>query len=136
MRTGCANQRPYGGSPAIGVAAGTANCALHACKRCDEARSQAKISEDALLEVPAMHRRPKMLLTTALVVAASISVAQERYRSPDPDVMARLSYDNSGVVQQEDVRHVCIAVSRDGEYRIVRSLPAVIETTKGKCRIT
>jgi hypothetical protein len=83
-----------------------------------------------------MHRRPKMLLTTALVVAASISVAQERYRSPDPDVMARLSYDNSGVVQQEDVRHVCIAVSRDGEYRIVRSLPAVIETTKGKCRIT
>lgn len=72
-----------------------------------------------------MHRRPKMLLTTALVVAASVSVAQERYHSPDPDVMARLSYDNSGVVQQGDVRHVCIAVSRDGEYRIVRSLPLV-----------
>lgn len=72
-----------------------------------------------------MHRRPKMLLTTALVVAASISVAQERYHSPDPDVMARLSYDNSGVLQQGNVRHVCIAVSRDGEYRIVRSLPLV-----------
>jgi hypothetical protein len=63
-----------------------------------------------------------MLLTTVLVVAASISVAQERYHSPDPDVMARLSYDNSGVIQQGDVRH---AVSRDGEYRIVRSLPLV-----------
>ncbi len=72
-----------------------------------------------------MHRCSKMLLTTALVVAASISVAQEPYHSPDPDVMARLSYDNSGVVQQGNVRHVCIAVSRDGEYRIVRSLPLI-----------
>src|SRR5215469_8627914 len=69
-----------------------------------------------------MHHCPKMMLTTALlVVAASVSVAQERYHSPDPDVMARLSYDNSGVFQQENVGHVCIAVSRDGEYRIVRS---------------
>ena len=38
----------------------------------------------------------------------------------DPDVMARLSYGNSGVFQQWSVHRVCIAVSRDGEYRIVR----------------
>jgi len=62
-----------------------------------------------------------MLLTTLLVVAVSILVAQEPCHSLDPDVIARLSYDNSGVVQQGNVRHVCIAVSRDGEYRIVRS---------------
>src|SRR3954466_9418819 len=69
----------------------------------------------------AMHRQPKMLLTTALlVVAASITMAQEPYHSSDPDVMARLSYDSSGVVQQGNVRHICVAVSRDGEYRIVR----------------
>jgi hypothetical protein len=68
-----------------------------------------------------MHRFPKMLLTVTLLVTASIAVAQESYHSPDPDVTARLSYDHSGVVQQGNVRHVCIAVSRDGEYRIVRS---------------
>jgi hypothetical protein len=68
-----------------------------------------------------MHRYSKMLLTTALlVVGASIVVAQEPYHSRDPYVMARLSYDNSGVVQFGNV-HVCVAVSLDGEYRIVRS---------------
>jgi hypothetical protein len=76
-----------------------------------------------------MHRCPKVLLTTALLIAASISIAQEPYHSPDPDVMARLSYDNSGVVQQGNVRNVCIAVSRDGEYRIVR-LTAVGQTER------
>ena len=70
-----------------------------------------------------MHCCPKMLLTTAfLVVAASISVAQEPYQAPDPNLMARLSYENSAAVQRGTVRHVCVAVSRDGEYRIVRSL--------------
>lgn len=76
-----------------------------------------------------MHHCAKMLLTTALLFDAPISIAQERYHSPDPDVMARLSYDNSGVVQQGNVRHVCIAVSRDGEYRIVR-LTAVGQTER------
>ncbi len=81
-----------------------------------------------------MHRYPKMLLTTALlVVATSISVAQESYHSPDPDVMARLSYDNSGIVQQGSVRHVCVAVSRDGEYRIERwTAVGPIERLHGK----
>jgi hypothetical protein len=69
-----------------------------------------------------VHHYPKMLLTIAiLMVAASISVAQEPYHSADPDVIARLSYDNSGVIQQGNVQHVCVAVSRDGEYRIVRT---------------
>ena len=68
-----------------------------------------------------MRRCPRILLLLALVVIASISIAQEPYHVPDPDLMARLSYDNSGVVQPENMRHVCIAVSRDGEYRIVRS---------------
>jgi hypothetical protein len=63
----------------------------------------------------------KMVLTTTLLLAASISIAQEPYRSPDSDLMARLFYDNSGPVQPGNVHHVCIAVSRDGEYRIVRS---------------
>ncbi|HTS34940.1 MAG TPA: hypothetical protein VMH04_04650 [Candidatus Solibacter sp.] len=69
-----------------------------------------------------MYVRREMLLAGALplfVVAASI--AQERYHTPDPNLMARLSYDSSGVVRQGDVRHLCIAISRDGQYRIARS---------------
>ena len=69
-----------------------------------------------------MHRCPKLLIMTALLVAASISVAQEPYHSPDPDVIARLSYNNSRVFRQGNVRHLCIALSREREYRIVRSL--------------
>jgi hypothetical protein len=64
----------------------------------------------------------KMVLTTALLLAACSSIAQVPYRSPDSDLMARLFYDNSGALQQSNVHHVCIAVSRDGEYRIMRSL--------------
>ena len=69
-----------------------------------------------------MHPRPKILLKAAFLMVASVSIAQEPYHAPDPDVMARLSYDDSGVViRPGNVHHVCIAVSRDGEYRIVRS---------------
>lgn len=67
-----------------------------------------------------MHRCPKILFLPALLIA-SISIAQEPYHAPDPDVMARLSYDYSGFIRAGDVHQVCIAVSRDGEYRIVRS---------------
>jgi hypothetical protein len=64
----------------------------------------------------------KMLLTSAIVLVASGSIAQERYHPPDPNLMARFSYDISGVVRPGNVHHVCIAVSRDGDYRIVRAL--------------
>jgi hypothetical protein len=68
-----------------------------------------------------MHLRPKLLLMLAVLLAASSLVAQERYRPPDPGLMTRLSYDNSGVVQDAKVLHVCIEVSHDGEYRLERS---------------
>ncbi len=69
-----------------------------------------------------MRLRPKTLLTAATLLLASSSIAQERYHPPDPDLMARLSYDNSGMVRQGNLRHVCAAISRNGDYRIVRSL--------------
>ncbi len=64
----------------------------------------------------------RMLFAGGLIVATSCSVAQERRRPPDPDLMARLSYHSSMVVRDGNVRRVCIAVSHDGEYRIMRSL--------------
>ncbi len=65
----------------------------------------------------------KLLLAATMLLVASCSIAQERHRYPDSDLRARLSYDTSGVVVAPgDVRHLCVSVSRDGDYRIVRSL--------------
>jgi|ERR1700733_14967037 len=69
-----------------------------------------------------MNLYPKTLITAAILLVAPNSIAQERYHPPDPNLMARLSYENSGVVRPGEVRHVCVAVSRDGDYRIVRTL--------------
>lgn len=63
----------------------------------------------------------KTFLTAAVLLVSVGLWAQEVYHSLDPDLLARLSYDSSAVVQGEGVRHICVAVSRDGDYRIVRS---------------
>jgi hypothetical protein len=63
----------------------------------------------------------KSLLTAAVLLVSVSLWAQEVYHSPAPDLLARLSYDSSAVVQGEGARHICVAVSRDGDYRIVRS---------------
>jgi hypothetical protein len=70
----------------------------------------------------------------AVVVLISVGLwAQEVYHADDTDLLARLSYDSSPVVQGEDVRQVCIAVSRDGAYRITRSLTTgEMQRMKGK----
>ena len=69
-----------------------------------------------------MHPSPKTLLIAAILLVASVSIAQEATPSADAALMARLSYDNSGFAQPGSVMHVCFAVSKDGDYRIVRSL--------------
>jgi len=69
-----------------------------------------------------MNLYSKMLLTSAMLLVASGLIAQERHHPSDPDLMARFSYDNSGVARQRNVQHLCVAVSRDGDFRIVRSL--------------
>jgi hypothetical protein len=69
-----------------------------------------------------MHPSPKTLLIAAILLVASVSIAQEAKPSADAALMARLSYDNSGFAQPGSVMHVCFAVSKDGDYRIVRSL--------------
>lgn len=70
----------------------------------------------------------------AVVVLISVGLwAQEVYHADDTDLLARLSYDSSPVVHGEDVRQVCIAVSRDGAYRITRSLTTgEMQRMKGK----
>src|SRR5882757_6363038 len=70
-----------------------------------------------------MHLYLRTLLTAATILAAFSLVAQEAPRSDDSDLLARLSYDDSTVARQVgDLRHVCIAVSRNGDYRIIRMM--------------
>ena len=64
---------------------------------------------------------PKTLLVVATLLVASVSIAQEATPSADAALMARLYYDNSGPAQLWGVTHVCFVVSKDGDYRIVRS---------------
>lgn len=56
----------------------------------------------------------KFILTAAIVLVSFGSWAQEAYQPPDPDLLARFSY--------QGVQHICVAVSRGGDYRLVRSL--------------
>jgi hypothetical protein len=67
-----------------------------------------------------MHLSPKTLLIASIILLVPVLLAQEPYHSDDPDLMARLSYDYSGVALRGKVQHLCIAVSQDGDYRIVR----------------
>lgn len=67
-----------------------------------------------------MHFSPKALLIAAILLVVPVSLAQEPYHSDSPDLMARLSYDYSGVALRGKAQHLCIAVSRNGDYRIVR----------------
>jgi hypothetical protein len=75
----------------------------------------------------------RSLMMTALLLGSAGLSAQEVYHSQDPDLFARLSYDTSPTVQQDEIRHVCIAVSREGDYRIVRSVdPEHTQRLRGK----
>jgi hypothetical protein len=56
----------------------------------------------------------KCTLTAAIVMVSFGLWGQEAYQPPDPDLLARFSY--------QGVQRICVAVSRGGDYRLVRSL--------------
>jgi hypothetical protein len=68
-----------------------------------------------------MHPYPRTVIAVAILLVATTSFAQQPRRSGQPGVMARISYD-SGIASQQNVRQMCIAVTQDGEYRMVRFL--------------
>jgi len=68
-----------------------------------------------------MRSHAKTLLTAAFLLISFGMWAQESKKLNDSDLLARLSFERSGMVQEGGVRHVCVAVSRDGDYRIVRT---------------
>ena len=68
-----------------------------------------------------MHPSRKTLLLAAILLLASVSIAQKATPSTDAALLGRLSYDNSGFAPPGSVTHVCFAVSKNGDYRILRS---------------
>lgn len=67
-----------------------------------------------------MHAYAKTFLAAAILLSSLGLSAQEPSHSKDHDLLARLSYESSAVVQRDDVRRICVSVSREGDYRIVR----------------
>jgi len=68
----------------------------------------------------------RSLLTSCLVLISFLLIplgvrAQDSDHGNASALLARLSYQNSAVVQAGGVRNVCVAVSQDGDYRMVRS---------------
>ena len=67
-----------------------------------------------------MRAYTRVLLTLSFLLIPFGVWGQRKAQSEKPDLVARLSYETSVVTERDGVRQVCLAVSRDREYRIVR----------------
>jgi hypothetical protein len=62
----------------------------------------------------------KCFLMTAVLVAPLMLYGQEHFHFSDPNLLARFSF-NSGAPGLLGGGHICIAVNRDGSYRMMRT---------------
>ncbi len=62
----------------------------------------------------------KACVMTAVLTASLTQYGQEPQRFSDPNLLAKLSFDSSGVVLSRGIQHICMAVSRDGTFRMMR----------------
>lgn len=67
-----------------------------------------------------MPRLARFFLILSIVLPTTV-LCQQADKPSDSEPLARLAYDTSAATQRGDLRHVCFAISNDGEYRIVRS---------------
>ena len=61
----------------------------------------------------------KCFLMTAVLTIPLILSGQEHQRVSDPNLLARLAFDSGGL-QSPGSQHTCLAVDRDGNYRMMR----------------
>jgi hypothetical protein len=66
-----------------------------------------------------MHACAKRLMMTAILLASPLW-SQEVHHTDNANLLARFSYDNSSTQQENADRRICMAVSRAGDYRILR----------------
>lgn len=62
----------------------------------------------------------RTFLAAAILLSSLGLTAQEPSQSKDHDLLVRLSYQSSPVVKHDGIRRICVSVSRDGDYRVVR----------------
>src|SRR6266480_5390874 len=75
-----------------------------------------------------MRLNSSLLFSALFLLGSSILYAHVH----NPALLARLSYDNSGAMQTDQVRHICVAVFQGGNYRVVRSLDDKTQRLQGK----
>lgn len=67
-----------------------------------------------------MRAYAKLLLTLSFLSMGVATWGQEPAPSEKPDLLARLSYKSSAVVQRDGIQRVCVAITRGQEYRMIR----------------
>ncbi len=68
-----------------------------------------------------MPRFARLLLALSILLPATVLWGQQVDKPSDSEPLARLAYDTTALTRRGDVSHVCLAITRDGEYQIIRS---------------
>ncbi|HEV2400907.1 MAG TPA: hypothetical protein VGS27_28495 [Candidatus Sulfotelmatobacter sp.] len=68
-----------------------------------------------------MTRLSRLLWIVWILSVPLLLRGQEKEIATDPGMLARLAYDTTAATQRGDLRHVCLAITNDGEYRMVRA---------------
>ncbi|MGC2449199.1 MAG: hypothetical protein WA477_16235 [Candidatus Sulfotelmatobacter sp.] len=68
-----------------------------------------------------MRRFARLLLALSILLPATVLWGQQAEKPSDSEPLARLAYDTTAVTQRGDLTHVCLAITRDGGYQIMRS---------------
>ena len=63
----------------------------------------------------------RLLSIVSILSAPLLLHGQELKITTDPGVLARLEYATSAANERGDLRHVCVAITLEGEYRMMRS---------------
>lgn len=84
-----------------------------------------------------MRLNSRLLSLVAILFASSSLFAQVStkpgiYHFHDPALLARFSYDNSAITQIDGSGHICMAVFRDGAYRVLRTMDGKNQYLQGK----
>ena len=69
-----------------------------------------------------MRRLSRLLWTLSILSVPLLLRGQNTQEIPaGAQTLARLAYDTTAATQRGDLRHVCVSITRDGEYQIIRS---------------
>lgn len=68
-----------------------------------------------------MTRLSRLLWIVSILSVPVLLSGQEKEITTDPGILARLAYDTTAATEQGDLRHVCVAITNDGEYRMIRA---------------